>query len=88
MEGRYVSALYSAASQKKQLDEVEKSLRDFQKLLTKPKIVDFIETSLISRAAKATLLIETGKQAGMCSQLYNNEFIKVPTYTDAWTINS
>ncbi|XP_026725281.1 ATP synthase subunit O, mitochondrial-like [Trichoplusia ni] len=65
VEGRYVTALYSAASQKKQLEAVEKSLRDFRKLLTKPKIVDFIETSLISRAAKAKLLIEAGKQAGM-----------------------
>lgn len=61
-----MTALYSAASQMKQLEQVEKSLRDLQKELTKPKIVDFIETSMISRAAKAKLLIEIGKQSGVC----------------------
>ncbi|KOB77814.1 H+ transporting ATP synthase O subunit isoform 1 [Operophtera brumata] len=65
VEGRYVSALYSAASQMKQLDEVEKHLRELRKILLKPKIIDFIESSLIPRAGKSKLLLEVGKAAGM-----------------------
>uniref|UniRef100_A0A2A4JBF0 Oligomycin sensitivity conferral protein n=1 Tax=Heliothis virescens TaxID=7102 RepID=A0A2A4JBF0_HELVI len=65
LEGRYVTALYSAASQKDELDHVEKGLRELQKVLTKPKVVDFIETSLIPRAVKAKLLISIGKEAGL-----------------------
>ncbi|PZC86391.1 ATP synthase subunit O, mitochondrial [Helicoverpa armigera] len=71
LEGRYVNALYSAASQKNELEKVEKSLRDLQKVLHKPRIVDFIETSLISRAAKSKLLISIGKEAGMPSTATN-----------------
>ncbi|XP_075973552.1 ATP synthase subunit O, mitochondrial-like [Anticarsia gemmatalis] len=65
IEGRYVTALYSAASQMNQLVAVEKSLRDLQKALTKPKIIDFIETSLISRGGKAKLLKEIATSASM-----------------------
>ncbi|KAI8435948.1 hypothetical protein MSG28_004114 [Choristoneura fumiferana] len=65
IEGRYVTALYSAASQKNQLDEVDKHLRSLQQELLKPKIVDFIESSMVSSAEKAKLLIDVAKQAGM-----------------------
>ncbi|CAD0199331.1 unnamed protein product [Chrysodeixis includens] len=65
VEGRYVSALYSAASQKNQLEATEKSLREFLKLLAKPKIADFVVSSLIPCNEKAKLLREVGKQAGM-----------------------
>lgn len=64
IEGRYVQALYSAASQQNQLDQVEKCLLDFQKVLTKPVVVDFIATSMISRAGKAKLLKEIAESAG------------------------
>lgn len=64
VEGRYVSALYSAASQMKQLEEVEKHLRGLQKVLVKPTIIDFVETNLISRAGKAKLMLDVGKAAG------------------------
>ena len=60
-----MTALYSAASQMKQLDEVETGLRDLEKVLKKPKVVDFMETSLISRTGKAKLLMTICKEAGM-----------------------
>ncbi|XP_038212070.1 ATP synthase subunit O, mitochondrial-like [Zerene cesonia] len=65
IEGRYVSALYSAALQMKQIEQVEKHLLALQKELLKPKIVDFVETSLISSADKAKLMKEVGEQVGM-----------------------
>lgn len=60
-----MTALYSAASQLNELDDAEKSLRDLQKVLKKPKVVDFMETSLISRAGKSKLMIAIAKEAGM-----------------------
>ncbi|KAJ8728124.1 hypothetical protein PYW08_016509 [Mythimna loreyi] len=71
LEGRYVSALYSAASQMNELEKVEKSLINLQKELKKPKIVDFCATSLISRAAKAKLLIAISNEAGMPKSMTN-----------------
>ncbi|XP_022834454.1 ATP synthase subunit O, mitochondrial-like [Spodoptera litura] len=65
LEGRYVSALYSAAHQNHELEAVENSLRDFQKVLIRPKVVDFIATSLIPRPVKAKLLMDIGKAARM-----------------------
>lgn len=59
-----MSALYSAALQMKQIDDVEKHLRALQGELRKPTMVDFVETSMISRAAKAKLLEEVGAKAG------------------------
>lgn len=64
VEGRYVSALYSAALQTNQIDEVEKHFRKLQKELQKPMVVDFIETSMISSAAKAKLLKEIANESG------------------------
>ncbi|XP_053607202.1 ATP synthase subunit O, mitochondrial-like [Plodia interpunctella] len=71
IEGRYVTALYSGASQLNQLEDVEKSLRALQKELTKPKIIDFVETSMISAANKAKLLAEIAKSAGMPAAAVN-----------------
>ncbi|KAJ8730125.1 hypothetical protein PYW07_017163 [Mythimna separata] len=64
LEGRYVSALYRAASQMNELEKVEASLKDLQKTLKKPKIVDFMSTSLMSRSAKAKLLMAISTEAG------------------------
>lgn len=64
IEGRYVSALYSAALKTKQIDEVEKHIRAFEKELVKPKILEFLETSMISSTEKAKLLKEVGEQTG------------------------
>ncbi|XP_013199644.2 ATP synthase subunit O, mitochondrial [Amyelois transitella] len=71
IEGRYVTALYSAGHQINQLEDIEKHLRVLQKELVKPKIVDFVETSMISAANKAKLLEEIGKQAGMPAAAIN-----------------
>ncbi|CAH2106431.1 unnamed protein product [Euphydryas editha] len=65
IEGRYVSALYSAALKMKQIDEVEKHVRVLQNELTKPKILEFLETNMISTTEKAKLLKEVGEQTGM-----------------------
>ncbi|XP_045448789.1 ATP synthase subunit O, mitochondrial-like [Melitaea cinxia] len=65
IEGRYVSALYSAALKTKQIDEVEKHIRAFEKELVKPKILEFLETGMISSTEKAKLLKEVGEQTGM-----------------------
>lgn len=59
-----MTALYSAASQMKELDKAEEHLQAMQKILPKPKINDFIETSMISRAAKSKILEGVGKDAG------------------------
>ncbi|OWR46672.1 hypothetical protein KGM_200375 [Danaus plexippus plexippus] len=67
VEGRYIAALYSAASQMNQLDEVEKSLRSLLKELEKPKVLDFCETSMISSAEKSKLLQDVGEQTGSIS---------------------
>ncbi|KAM3964483.1 ATP synthase subunit O, mitochondrial [Aphomia sociella] len=71
VEGRYVSALYSAADHLNQLDEVEKHLRALQKEMLKPMIIDFVQTSMISRAAKAKLLQDIGKEIGMPAAAIN-----------------
>ncbi|CAH2236798.1 ATP synthase subunit O, mitochondrial-like [Pararge aegeria] len=63
--GRYVSALYSAALQMNQLDETEKHLRSLQKELNKPKVVDFLETSMVTSADKAKLWKQVGEESGM-----------------------
>ncbi|XP_004925896.1 ATP synthase subunit O, mitochondrial isoform X2 [Bombyx mori] len=65
VEGRYVSALYSAAAQKNQLDDVEKHLQILNKELLKPKMIDFIETCVINSAAKAKMLKQVANEAGM-----------------------
>lgn len=54
MEGRYATALFSAASKQKQLDAVEKELVKFQTTLkTDMKLREFIENPTIKRNLKA-----------------------------------
>ncbi|GBP62854.1 ATP synthase subunit O, mitochondrial [Eumeta japonica] len=65
VEGRYVSALYSAAGQMNQLDAVEEHFSKLEDELDKPKVIDFVETSMLSHAAKAKLIQEISKEAGM-----------------------
>ncbi|XP_072932024.1 ATP synthase subunit O, mitochondrial-like isoform X2 [Epargyreus clarus] len=62
VEGRYVSALYSAALQMKQIEQVEKHFRALHKELLKPKVVDFIETSMPPSAVNfLSLVAENGR---------------------------
>ena len=58
--------MYSAASKMKQIDEVEKHLRVLQKELIKPKVIDFLETSMVSSAEKAKLFKDVGEKSGNC----------------------
>ncbi|XP_049833902.1 ATP synthase subunit O, mitochondrial [Schistocerca gregaria] len=53
LEGRYASALYSAASKLKQLDAVEKELTKFQQTIrTDVKLREFIENPTLKRHTK------------------------------------
>jgi len=59
IEGRYATALYSAASKEKQLDNVEKDLKDIHGLLKKKgKFLDFLLNPSVSRTQKKTLLAD------------------------------
>ncbi|XP_012286904.1 ATP synthase subunit O, mitochondrial [Orussus abietinus] len=54
IEGRYATALYSAATKQKSLDVVEKDLIKFQGLLkTDAKLIEFVKDPSIKRSIKA-----------------------------------
>jgi F-type H+-transporting ATPase subunit O len=70
-EGRYATALYSAASKKNVLDAVEKDLASFNTTLKKdPRLGDFLADPSIKKALKAEGL------AGVCDKLKMNELSK------------
>ncbi|XP_011565997.3 ATP synthase subunit O, mitochondrial [Plutella xylostella] len=71
IEGRYVSALYSAAHQMNQLDDVEKHCKALQTEVGKPVVKDYFESSMQSRIEKAKFLHEFAKSAGMPDSLAN-----------------
>lgn len=75
VEGRYVSALYSAGSRSNKLDEIEKSLRSMQSALVKPAVQDFIDSSMVSRKEKAKLMLDIGKEAGILLDVLNMDWI-------------
>jgi len=53
-EGRYATALYSAATKKKALDTVEKDLKTFQATLKKDaRLADFLADPSIKKSLKA-----------------------------------
>jgi len=57
LEGRYATALYSAAAKEKQLDAVEKDLKDIHSLLKKKgKVTDYLISPLSKRSEKKELL--------------------------------
>lgn len=57
INGRYATALYSAASKEKQLDVVEKELTDIQTLLKKKgKFFDYVMNPSVKRTEKMQLL--------------------------------
>ncbi|XP_014208737.1 ATP synthase subunit O, mitochondrial isoform X1 [Copidosoma floridanum] len=61
VEGRYATALYSAASKQKSLDAVEKDLLKFQGLLkTDKKLSEFIKDPSIKRQTKASAFQKIG----------------------------
>lgn len=63
IEGRYATALYSAATKQKTLDAVEKDLLSFQKSLkTDTKLKDFILNPVINRSEKSQALKALGEK--------------------------
>ena len=70
-EGRYATALYSAATKKKALDTVEKDLKTFQATLKKDaRLADFLADPSIKKSLKADGL------SGACDKLKMNELSK------------
>ncbi|CAG9562537.1 unnamed protein product [Danaus chrysippus] len=66
LEGRYASALYSAASKSKSLDAVEKELSQFQKSIkSDPKVKEFI----INPTLKRNLKVDALKQVAVKTNL-------------------
>ncbi|EDQ90507.1 uncharacterized protein MONBRDRAFT_18525 [Monosiga brevicollis MX1] len=62
IEGRYAHALYSAASQKKALDNVEKELDAVKTLMgTNADFADFLKNPVLSRAEKSDIVQEVMK---------------------------
>ncbi len=62
-DGKYASALYSAAAKTKKLDDVEKELVKFQGLLTSDKKVrEYLLDPTVKRAIKQSALLEIAKQ--------------------------
>nr|CAG4637378.1 EOG090X0EB8 [Ceriodaphnia reticulata] len=63
VEGRYASALYSAASKKKSLDKVEKELKDFQATVAKDvRLAEFIANPTLQRTLKKDALDSVAKK--------------------------
>ncbi|XP_071562818.1 ATP synthase subunit O, mitochondrial isoform X1 [Temnothorax nylanderi] len=63
LEGRYATALFSAASKQKSLNEVEKDLVSLQGLLkTNATLVDFINNPTIRRRAKVDIFKAIGSK--------------------------
>jgi len=60
INGRYATALYSAASKEKQLESVEKDLIEIQGLMKKRgKVYDYISNPSLNRSEKKELLTST-----------------------------
>lgn len=66
LEGRYATALYSAASKMQQLDQVEKDLVAFQSALrADKKLRELVISPIVNKATMAKALRETASQARM-----------------------
>ncbi|PZC84135.1 hypothetical protein B5X24_HaOG205857 [Helicoverpa armigera] len=64
LEGRYASALYSAATKAKSLDAVEKELTQFQQSIkTDAKLKEFIVNPILKRSLKSEALKHVATQA-------------------------
>lgn len=68
LEGRYASALYSAATKNKTLDAVEKELSQFQQSIkTDAKLKEFIVNPTLKRNLKADALRQVATQVSIHS---------------------
>lgn len=72
LEGRYATALYSAATKLKQLEGAEKELIQVQSAIKqKPNLREIICSPIINRKLLETTLQEFGKQANLSSATTN-----------------
>ncbi|XP_065908357.1 ATP synthase subunit O, mitochondrial-like [Dysidea avara] len=72
IEGRYAHALYSAAFKKNKLDQIEKELNDFQKLLTaEQKLQDFLLNPTLRKDNKQALITDIMKKQNYSSMTVN-----------------
>jgi len=63
LEGRYASALYSAGSKQKQLDQVERDLKTINDFLEKNKqVAETLKSPIISKHEKRQMLQQLAKQ--------------------------
>jgi len=66
LEGRYASALYSAASKQKSLEKVEKELKAFQQTVAKDeRLAEFIKNPILKRSLKVEALASVAKKQNM-----------------------
>ncbi|XP_055902267.1 ATP synthase subunit O, mitochondrial [Eupeodes corollae] len=72
LEGRYATALYTAASKMSQLDQVEKDLVRIQdSIKTDPKMREYVASPIINRKALGTALRETCEKLRMAPATSN-----------------
>lgn len=72
VEGRYATALYSAATKLKQLDNVERDLVEIQKAIkTNPKIRESIASPIIQRREMASALKDAATKSSMAAATSN-----------------
>lgn len=72
IEGRYATALYSAASKEKKLDVVERELLKFQGTMkTDTKLREFLENPTIKRRTKSDGLKSVSTKVGLCAPSAN-----------------
>lgn len=72
LEGRYATALYTAATKMNQLDSVEKELVQVQATIKqKPKLREIIISPIINRKLLETTLANFGKQANLSASTTN-----------------
>lgn len=72
LEGRYATALYSAASKMQQLDQVEKDLSSFQTALrSDKKLREMVVSPIVNKSTMGKALRETANQARMASATGN-----------------
>lgn len=73
LEGRYATALYTAAARQNNLEAVEKDLNTFSQAIKKDTAFkSFLENPTVPRATKLNGLSDVAKKVGKPSELTNN----------------
>merc|ERR1712116_58595 len=84
LEGRYASALYSAASKQKSLEKVEKELKAFQQTVAKDeRLAEFIKNPILKRSLKVEALASVAKKQNMTPLSAN--LLGMMAENDDWT---